>query len=274
MKFKAVFVVLALLGLVGCKPTDEDVANSAKEQINRYLKDPTSSLFRDVVVYRDGDDTAYVCGDVNAKNEYGAYTGFESFMGKVYINDGKFVPLVSYEKNYNLDELTPTVCQLKSVEQAKNKVAELELELKKQKLLEEKNDLDRIEANRKKMEERVSKERLNEVLRLHEKTLSKMADNTLKLNESENDNISVVTYSALKDDNLLIVSTLKLDSVNNEITPVQVSVITNGKDIEHFGLYIHGYDEMSDDAIKNMLIQLGETAINGNFIIHKQMIKD
>ncbi|MGL5951833.1 MAG: hypothetical protein ACRCZ3_01630 [Providencia rustigianii] len=50
------------------------------------------------IVYRDGDDTAYVFGDVNAKNEYGAYTGFESFMGKVYINNGKFVPLVRIKK--------------------------------------------------------------------------------------------------------------------------------------------------------------------------------
>ncbi|MEX6155976.1 hypothetical protein AB6G46_23970 [Providencia hangzhouensis] len=123
MKFKAVFVVLALLGLVGCKPTDEDIANSTKEQINRSLKDPTSSLFRDVVVYRDGDDTAYVCGDVNAKNEYNAYTGFKPFSSKVVIGDGKLTPIVGYEDNATLATI---ICETKDIEKSKDILKERE----------------------------------------------------------------------------------------------------------------------------------------------------
>lgn len=132
MKFKAVFVVLALLALVGCKPTDEDIANSAKEQINRSLKDPTSSLFRDVVVYRDGENSAYVCGEVNAKNNYGAYTGFETFAANVVITKDEIVPIVDFLKDYSFDSFTPFVCTLKGVDEAKKYLKEMEADLKKQ----------------------------------------------------------------------------------------------------------------------------------------------
>ncbi|QDH70866.1 hypothetical protein [Marilutibacter alkalisoli] len=51
----------------------------AQESVKRELKDPSSAQFRDVARYRnDGRDV--LCGEVNAKNSYGGYVGFRSFL--------------------------------------------------------------------------------------------------------------------------------------------------------------------------------------------------
>ncbi len=42
--------------LTACSSSDDDIRESVKEQVNRAMKDPTSSLFRDVDIYRDGED--------------------------------------------------------------------------------------------------------------------------------------------------------------------------------------------------------------------------
>lgn len=52
------------------------------------LKDPDSakleSYFRDF-----GEDAGYVCGYVNAKNSYGAYTGKKPYYVRIEVKDGK-----------------------------------------------------------------------------------------------------------------------------------------------------------------------------------------
>ncbi|MEW2741583.1 hypothetical protein ABZ131_20700 [Providencia rettgeri] len=134
MKYKPVLIAAILLALVGCKPSDKDITNSVQEQMNRSLKDPTSSLYRDVVVYRDGDNSAYVCGEVNAKNNYGAYTGFEPFVSKVIINGDKIIPLTGYLDEYTLDFFAPLVCAYQGIKEANDELLRREneeIELKK-----------------------------------------------------------------------------------------------------------------------------------------------
>jgi hypothetical protein len=46
------------------------------------LKDPESADFRDVVVVHKGQWRT-VCGEVNAKNGFGGYTGYSEFLGSV-----------------------------------------------------------------------------------------------------------------------------------------------------------------------------------------------
>lgn len=60
----------------------------AKEKAAYDLKDPSSAQFRDLYAITRGlgDDT--VCGEINAKNSYGAYVGFRKFY--VYSN-GKYL---------------------------------------------------------------------------------------------------------------------------------------------------------------------------------------
>lgn len=54
-----------------------------QERIKGRLKDPESTQFRNVFVSNTSyisDDTPMVCGEVNAKNSFGGYSGFERFV--------------------------------------------------------------------------------------------------------------------------------------------------------------------------------------------------
>jgi hypothetical protein len=63
-----------LLVLAGCsQPTDPFAAEKAI--VLEGLKDPGSAQFRNLKRY-----TRMVCGEVNAKNSYGGYVGFEPFL--------------------------------------------------------------------------------------------------------------------------------------------------------------------------------------------------
>ncbi|WP_395543272.1 hypothetical protein [Neotabrizicola sp. sgz301269] len=57
------------------------------------LKDPGSAQFRNIraadVTLSDGTKERRVCGELNGKNSFGAYVGFEWFGGKMV--GGKFV---------------------------------------------------------------------------------------------------------------------------------------------------------------------------------------
>lgn len=64
----------------------------AKSIIADSLKDPNSAQFRNVrvVPYEEG---AVICGEVNAKNSYGGYVGFEAFVAST----NSF----AFERNYS-----------------------------------------------------------------------------------------------------------------------------------------------------------------------------
>lgn len=77
-------IAIALLLIVpGCgndKATDE-LLPVAKIAVAAELKDPDSAKFRRLASY---PDRGLVCGQVNGKNSYGAYSGFTDF----YYNNG------------------------------------------------------------------------------------------------------------------------------------------------------------------------------------------
>lgn len=50
-----------------------------KDQIKLRLKDPASAEFRNVHFY-SGGGVPVTCGEVNSKNSFGGYTGFERFI--------------------------------------------------------------------------------------------------------------------------------------------------------------------------------------------------
>ena len=53
-------------------------AAKAKENLTWDFKDPEAARFRGLFVSRMGD-ALILCGEVNAKNSYGAYIGFRRF---------------------------------------------------------------------------------------------------------------------------------------------------------------------------------------------------
>lgn len=62
-----------------------------KEAFEDNLKDADSAKFKDLR-YKPGDSAGlwHMCGQVNAKNSYGAYSGFDRFTG-VVVKEGKQV---------------------------------------------------------------------------------------------------------------------------------------------------------------------------------------
>lgn len=73
-------VLLSLLccGLAQAAPKDAQLIANAKTAVSYDLKDPDSAKFRNVRVIR-----GVVCGEINAKNALGAYTGFKRFLSTV-----------------------------------------------------------------------------------------------------------------------------------------------------------------------------------------------
>lgn len=66
--------LVACLALAGC----DLVTPKAKDLVAGQLRDPSSAQFRDLRKTRQG----VVCGEVNGKNGYGGYAGFQRFIAK------------------------------------------------------------------------------------------------------------------------------------------------------------------------------------------------
>ena len=64
-------VVVFAFSLAGCSASNEEAATAA---VSDLLKDPFSAQFRGIECSDFG-----CCGEVNAKNLYGAYTGWRTF---------------------------------------------------------------------------------------------------------------------------------------------------------------------------------------------------
>lgn len=81
---KVMLACLAVLVLAGCNESDNKVISYGQSEISQNLKDPNSGIFRNSFFNKDErmpDDgvSGYVCGEVNAKNAFGAYAGFTPF---------------------------------------------------------------------------------------------------------------------------------------------------------------------------------------------------
>lgn len=51
-----------------------------KEAVKSQLKDPGSAQFRGVYFHRGSDGIPMTCGEVNSKNSYGGYIGYQKFI--------------------------------------------------------------------------------------------------------------------------------------------------------------------------------------------------
>lgn len=74
----AVLIGLAALA-VEAGASDEAAIAEAKERVAREMRDPESAQFRDIKVL-PGKEGPIICGQVNAKNAYGGYVGFNPFL--------------------------------------------------------------------------------------------------------------------------------------------------------------------------------------------------
>jgi len=93
MKVRTVMVYLcSVLWLAGCdkgpgkastESSEDRLIRMAKEAVTKNLKDPSSADFRNVRWVSGGD----VCGEVNAKNSFGGYAGFQRFSWTIIVPD-------------------------------------------------------------------------------------------------------------------------------------------------------------------------------------------
>lgn len=72
MRIGILIMTIGGILLAGC----DSPLSKAQEIAARNLKDPSSAQFRDVREARGGA----VCGEMNGKNAFGAYTGFKRFV--------------------------------------------------------------------------------------------------------------------------------------------------------------------------------------------------
>ncbi len=79
MRLKAIFFAALALTMGSCGESAK--IKTAKEAVTNLLKDPESAQWKNI---RDGQGGS-VCGEVNAKNSLGGYTGFKKFL----VMDGK-----------------------------------------------------------------------------------------------------------------------------------------------------------------------------------------
>lgn len=90
---KALTSVLVCALLVGCSSDRESLISSAQDFVADMLKDPESARFRGIFLIpneeKDGilQDIA-ICGVVDGKNSFGAYTGGQRFVAYGYRGDG------------------------------------------------------------------------------------------------------------------------------------------------------------------------------------------
>ncbi len=91
------FSALFSIGASHAKPTltDADAIRLVVSDVKHGLKDPYTAKFNSLFVRRE---RAYisVCGEVNAKNSFGAYVGSRPFFGVVRHEPGKSKPYVMF----------------------------------------------------------------------------------------------------------------------------------------------------------------------------------
>lgn len=70
--FMIAFSVVGMLSLLGCGDRGERLV---KNEVRAQLVDPDSAKFRNIRIFENGN----YCGEVNAKNRMGGYSGFVEF---------------------------------------------------------------------------------------------------------------------------------------------------------------------------------------------------
>lgn len=89
----AVIIILIIILISNStNPTKSDAVSFAKKQVSQSMKDPSSTEFKFVEFYPSSKNQkeeiyGFVCGSVNAKNSFGAYTGFTRFTMNISVNN-------------------------------------------------------------------------------------------------------------------------------------------------------------------------------------------
>ncbi len=95
MKLKLAAVVVVMVS--ACTMNDGVALSAAQDMVQKQLKDPDSADFRNVRLA--GMETTgevhrgWICGEVNARNGFGGYTGFQRFAASIEYTGGGRISL-------------------------------------------------------------------------------------------------------------------------------------------------------------------------------------
>lgn len=84
----------------------DPLRDAAELSVRSRLRDPDSAQFRKLHATRQAE-TVYVCGEVNAKNGYGGYDGFEPF----YVASSGEIWLTNRYTPASVIEQGPPICR-------------------------------------------------------------------------------------------------------------------------------------------------------------------
>lgn len=96
-------VFSGIICLAGCKPDEDKAIELAQKEISELTKDPDSVQFRNEHFLRKDSKSSNstvgtVCGEVNGKNNWGAYVGYHSFFVTLEMTPkGSFSTGVNYK---------------------------------------------------------------------------------------------------------------------------------------------------------------------------------
>lgn len=113
-----------------------NLIDELKNELTNNFKDPTSAIYRSTSLRKNISEERYaLCGEVNAKNSYGGYIGFQRFVSKKYPNgqstkslegdmSSKGVGSDSYTKQLNalMGDIFQTVWDINCAESEKNEL--------------------------------------------------------------------------------------------------------------------------------------------------------
>ena len=82
LAFAAAATVSACTGAAGHVPSNMTAQDQAffDQAVMRTLKDPSTAQVRNVKVYQRENGARMICGSVNGKNSFGAFSGFQVMM--------------------------------------------------------------------------------------------------------------------------------------------------------------------------------------------------
>ena len=86
---KKILIMIVCIPLINAfKPSEKDFISIGEAVVRESLKDPDSAKFESFY-HKVGDNDGYVCGNVNAKNSYGGYTGRKEYFVFIETESGK-----------------------------------------------------------------------------------------------------------------------------------------------------------------------------------------
>lgn len=116
----AVITLVVALGLTSSAfaqsvgPTPEQAKSLARARMVETLRNPESARFRNVRYTRQSDGRIIFCGEINAQNGLGGYTGYTLFVTSV-TRDREVNAEIAFERNGSsrmvVASVWPVVCE-------------------------------------------------------------------------------------------------------------------------------------------------------------------